>query len=332
MKSKKTLVMAAIAAAVFATPALAAYTYENEEPTGSEYYSDDDEEISIEDFGLTREDVEEFIATDSVVGIIGGETIIPGTNARIRVTDGMMIIGSIDTRRLLEFYWNNMEDTTVIGALVPADAQIMNDIRVAYIVYYNEDGYVSDDDANDIDYDKLLQDMQESTRSFSDTLEKLGYPKQELIGWAKSPSYDSDNKILRWARHFKFSYPDGTVHEALNYDVRILGRYGYVMMKAIGSMEEADSVIAKGDRISAQVSFDKGYRYQDFNTETDGVSDWTIGGLVAGAAIASKTGLLAKIGILLAKGWKLILVAIVAIGALFAKLKKGKKEDDSVNS
>ena len=335
MKEKKTLAMATIMATIMATPAAATPAdepgYGDEEQTDSDYDSED-EEVSIENFGLTQEDVEAFIATDSVVGSTEGSAIIPGANASLRISEGMRFIGASDAQKLLEFYWGNAEDTTVLGALVPADATVMNDIQLAYILYYSGNGYISDDDANDIDYDDLLKDMQETTRTYSDTLETLGYPRQELIGWAKIPSYDSDRKILRWAKHLKFTYSDGEESETLNYDVRILGRYGYVMMQAISTMEDADEVIAKGDKLSAQVNFDKDYRYQDFDEATDNVSDWTIGGLVAGAALASKTGLLAKIGLLLAKGWKLILVAVAAIGALFTKLKKGTKEDKTANN
>ena len=287
----------------------------------------EDEEVGYEDFGLTDEEVEQFFATDTVRGAVGGIATIEGAHATISVPGDMRFLDKWDAHKLLELYWGNAEDTTVLGALVPANAVIMDDIELAFILYYTEAGYVSDDDANDVDYDDLLSELQEYTRTMSDSLAALGYPRQELIGWAKDPTYDSENKVLRWARHFRFSYYDEEANEALNYDCRILCRHGYVMLQALSDMTVADSVIAKGDELSALVKFDKGYRYEDFDPDEDEVSDWTIGGLIAGTALLSKAGVFAKIGLLLAKGWKLILVAIVAIGGIIAKIRGKKKEE-----
>ena len=49
--------------------------------------------------------------------------------------------------------------------------------------------------------------------------------------------------------------------------------------------------------------------------------------LTAGGVLAAKTGLLAKIGLLLLKAWKLVLVAAVAIGALFRRIAGRGKRD-----
>ena len=287
----------------------------------------EDEEVGYEDFGLTDEEVAEFIATDTVRGAVGGIATIEGANATISLPGDMRLLDRMDAQRLLELYWGNAEDTTVLGALVPANAVIMDDIELAFILYYTEAGYVSDDD---VDYDDLLSELQEYTRNISDTLAAMGYPRQELIGWAKDPTYDSENKVLRWAKHYRFTFPDTESNEALNYDCRILGRRGYVTLQALSDYSVADSVIAKGDELSALVKFDKGYRYEDFDPDEDEVSDWTIGGLIAGTALLSKAGVFAKIGLLLAKGWILILVAFVAIGGLIAKIRCKKKEETKV--
>ena len=305
----------------------------DDEPEGDyEAYDGDaeDEEVGYEDFGLTDEEVAEFIATDTVRGDVGGIATIEGANATISLPGDMRLLDRMDAQRLLELYWGNAEDTTVLGALVPANAVVMNDVELAFILYYDEAGYVSDDDANDMDYDDLLSELQEYTRTMSDTLAAMGYPRQELIGWAKDPTYDSENKVLRWAKHYRFTFPDTESNEALNYDCRILGRRGYVTLQALSDYSVADSVIAKGDELSALVKFGKGYRYEDFDPDEDEVSDWTIGGLIAGTALLSKAGVFAKIGLLLAKGWKLILVAFVAIGGLIAKIRCKKKEETKV--
>lgn len=281
-------------------------------------YEDDDDF----DFDL-------FVATDTVKGISGKEASIgAGTHAVISVPSSMRLLSAYDTRRLLELYWNNTEDSLVLGALVPVTDTIMDDINVAYILYYDGSGHVDDDDAADIDYDSMLEDLQESTRENNAALREMGYPEQEIVGWAKEPSYDAERKVLRWAKHLRFIITDSLSSETLNYNVRVLGRHGFVEILAVADIADADAVIACGDSLSTRVSFADGYAYSDFNPVTDDVSDWTIGGLVAGGALLAKTGILAKIGLFLLKAWKVILLAIAAIGALVAKIVKGRKKGD----
>ena len=282
----------------------------------------------------SRVNIEAFVATFSVPGVLGEVGLIGGnSHVTVMVPEDMVLLDSFDARRLLELYWGNAEDTTVLGALVPAADTLLSDISVAFVFYSNEDGYVNDDDAADIDYDELLAQSKETAAQISEELQKLGFPEQSLIGWAKEPSYDSERKILRWAKHVRFKYPDGDQNDVLNYDVRILGRKGYVMLQAIADMTEADAVIAMGDRLSTLVSFDDGYTYSDYDDDTDAVSDYTIGGLVAGSALLAKTGVLAKVGLFLVKAWKLILLAGAAVvGVVFKSRSRKKGEDDGSES
>lgn len=298
-----------------------------DEPDDADYAETADEEYSDE---LTEEDIEYFIATDTIEGISGGMASIgQGNHVMIDVPASLRLIDAIDAQRLLEFYWANSEDSLVLGALVPAADTLMDDVTIAYILYYNEEGYISDDDAAEIDYDELLKQLQESAIDANEVRREMGLPEHELVGWAKDPTYDAENKVLRWAQHLRVSYDDNS-DDALNYDVRILGRYGFVTVLAVADMADADAVIAMGDDLSQRITFSEGYRYADFNPATDEVSDWTIGGLVAGTALLAKTGILAKIGLFLVKAWKLIAVAVVAIGGVVAKFfgKKKKEEND----
>ncbi len=275
-------------------------------------------------------DIDAFVSTDSVSGLSGRVGRIGGdSHACVDVPADMVLLDSIDARRLLELYWGNVEDSLVLGALVPATDTLLMDVSVAYVLYSNQDGYVKDEDAADIDYDDLLASLQEQTDAVSGEMSKLGFPEQSLVGWAKDPAYDSSRKILRWAKHIRFKYDDGQENNVLNYDVRILGRRGFVTLQAVADIADADAVIAKGDYLASLVAFDDGYGYADYDAATDAVSDYTIGGLVAGTALLAKTGVLAKIGLFLLKAWKVILLAVAAAGGIIAKLlrrKKGKEE------
>lgn len=278
-------------------------------------------------------DIEEYMATDSIVGACGEAAEIGGgSGAWIDVPTDMALIGHYDTRRLLEIYWGNPTDTLVLGALVPTADTLLPHTSVAFIVYYVPAGYVSDDDAADIDASSLLEEMRLNTQAANDTLVPLGYPKQELVGWAKEPEYDKGRKMLRWARHLRFSSHDDEtgedyVNEVINYDVRILGRRGYVELQAIASLDDAAKAIATGDRLSESVHYEDGLRYEDYDADTDAVSEWGLGGLVAGTVLA-KTGILGKIGLFLLKAWKIIAVAVVGIGAAVAKILNRRKKKD----
>ena len=73
--------------------------------------------------------------------------------------------------------------------------------------------------------------------------------------------------------------------------------------------------------------FDAGQRYADFNEDTDKTAAYGLAALVGGG-LAAKSGLLAKLALLLAKGWKLVLFAGIGLVALFGKMR-GKNKDGS---
>ena len=166
--------------------------------------------------------------------------------------------------------------------------------------------------------------MQEDTENSNEYRVSEGYETIELIGWAASPFYDSEHKKLHWAKELKFG--DSDVH-TLNYNIRILGRRGYLELNAIGGMSELPLVEESIPYILQSVSFNEGNRYADFNPSMDKVAAYGIGGLIAGKMLL-KAGLLAKLGIMLAKFWKIIALGLVALGAGLKKYFSGKKEPE----
>ena len=111
--------------------------------------------------------------------------------------------------------------------------------------------------------------------------------------------------------------------------MRILGKDGYVSVNAVVDPEYLNEAEGYGNTMIGSLHFYDGYAYSDFDPKTDRVSEWTIGGLVAGSILA-KTGLLAKIGIFLLKFWKLAVLAFFGIVAAIAKLFKRKKDEPQV--
>jgi uncharacterized membrane-anchored protein len=190
----------------------------------------------------------------------------------------------------------------------------------AFIVEYDGLGYVKDEDADKIDYTDLLKEMKEGSVKSNEERSKAGLQTMELVGWAAHPHYDKQRKLLYWAKEFKVP---GVEENTLNYDVRLLGRKGVLILQAVSSMNAIDSVNKNINTILGMVSFNAGNQYGDFNSSTDNVAAWTIGGLVAGKVLA-KVGFFA----IILKYLKLIFVAVAAAGGAIWKRIKGRRKDD----
>ncbi|MCB0685638.1 MAG: DUF2167 domain-containing protein, partial [Saprospiraceae bacterium] len=180
-----------------------------------------------------------------------------------------------------------------------------------------------DEDAEKIDYDDLLEEMKNDVVEANEYREELGYDPVELIGWASEPYYDEVNKKLHWAKELKFGEAE---QHTLNYNIRVLGRRGYLELNIIGGMDVLDDVKQNIHEILPSVEFQNGSRYSDFDPSIDKVAAYGLTGLIAGKLLA-KAGLLAKLGIVLAKFWKVIAVAIVGLGAGIKKFFSSKKEE-----
>jgi len=264
---------------------------------------------------------QEIVRTDTLYGITGNVSFNE-CHATLTVPNGFMFLDKESTQRLFVDYWGNLDEDneSELGCLVPDNAQFFYQVEVAYLISYNNCGYIKDEDANSVDYDELLETMQESEKERNSKLpeENRLYTKY----WEFAPKYLADSHVLVWAKRIA----DTEGYESVNYDMRVLGKDGLVSLMAVLSPDDSQEVKAKEMDIINSLKFDKGYAYSDFDASRDRVSDWTIGGLVAGGILA-KSGLLAKLGVLLLKGWKLIVLAVAGLGGVLFKKKKKKDEE-----
>jgi uncharacterized membrane-anchored protein len=205
--------------------------------------------------------------------------------------------------------------------LLPVETDLFGPEGWAVVISYQEDGYVSDKDAADIDYDGLLASMQEATEKANEKRQEMGYEKLSLVGWARPPHYDSEAKKLYWAKELQ---AEGAEEATLNYNVRILGRKGVLVMNAVSGMSQLPQVEKRMDQVLAFSDFKDGYRYGDYQSGVDKVAAYGLAALIGGK-IAAKAGLLAKLGGLLVAFKKIILIGLAAIGGFFTKLFKGRK-------
>lgn len=245
----------------------------------------------------------------------------------INIPNGFKYLDAEQSKRVLVDLWGNPdEEDMTMGLIMPEKYGVLSDHGYVFNIMYDEIGYVKDDDADDIDYTDLLKDMKEETREASKTRVTMGYDPIDLIGWATPPYYDKDRKILHWAKEIQFG--TDSIH-TLNYNVRVLGRKGVLVLNAIGSMEDLGIVQQDIPQVLNIVEFNDGYKYKDFDPSVDEVAAWTIGGLVAGKVLA-KVGFFAVI----AKFGKFIVIGLMAFfGAIYRRITgKKKKEDEDTDS
>ena len=269
---------------------------------------------STEEGGLTAE---QFVAS---LHFRDGEIAVPEAGAHFRLTPAFRYLEKADTRRVLEQMWGNPPDDSVLGMIVPASPGLAEDGSWAVVVTYSDDGYVSDEDAAKIDYDDLLKEMKDGVKEENAERKKNGFETVDLTGWAVPPRYDANSKKLYWAKELAF---EGQQQHTLNYDIRVLGRRGYLSLNAVSGMSELPRVQAGMQQLLPMTEFDPGARYADYDKSTDKVAAYGVAALIGGG-LAAKAGLFAKLGLLLAKFWKLALIAVVGLGAGVRKLFAGK--------
>ncbi|GAB3387695.1 DUF2167 domain-containing protein [Lysobacter fragariae] len=245
-----------------------------------------------------------------------GTVTVDGAHATLKLDPNFRYLGAADARKVLENLWGNPPDDSVLGMVVPKGAGVMADNGWAVVVTYSDDGHISDEDAAKMDYADLMKDMQAEDKEVNEARKEAGYPGLHVMGWAEPPHYDAANKKLYWAKELK---SDDSDTNTLNYDIRVLGRHGYMSMNAVARMSEMGEVKTGMQRLLPMVEFDAGSRYADFNGSTDKLAAYGIAALIGGG-IAAKSGLLAKLGLLLLGLKKLLIPLFVVVAASFKKV------------
>lgn len=240
-----------------------------------------------------------------------GSVALGDTRARVDLGSTFRYLDKADARRVLEELWGNPPDENVVGLVVPRTPSLDADDSWAVVVTQSRDGHITDEDAAEIDYTALLKDMKSGTDAENAERRKAGFGTVELVGWAVPPRYDAANKKLVWAKELQF---EGSDAPTLNYDVRVLGRDGYLSLNAVAGMRDLSKVSAGMDALVPRVSFESGARYADFDRNNDKVAAYGLAALVAGG-VAAKTGLFAKIGLLLLGLKKLLVPLVLAVAA-----------------
>ena len=255
-----------------------------------------------------------------------GKVKLKSDLATVNVSSKFYFLEPKDAETVVVKIWGNPPGgPRPLGLLYPSAEGVLGTNSWAVIIQYEEDGHVKDDDASTIDYQKMLADMKEGAREANKERVKEGYPAVELVGWAAPPRYDATTHKLYWAKELKFGDQD---ENTLNYNLRMLGRRGVLILNVVASMSQLKDVEAAAPEILAMVDFNPGESYADFRPGSDKLATYGIAALVAGG-IAAKAGLFKGLLIALLAAKKFIVLAFIALGGFIKKLFTGRKSSGS---
>lgn len=250
-----------------------------------------------------------------------GRVDIAGGKVILNVPETHYFVGKEDARRVIVDAWRNPPNAAegVEGMIFEKDGNPLLDAWGA-VVEYRQDGHVDDKDAATINYSDLLADMQKSARDENAQREKDGYETISIVGWAEPPHYDQPAHKLYWAKALQFG---GAPMQTLNYDIRVLGRDGVLVISFVSGMDALPSIRTAAPTVLAMPQFTEGWRYEDYKEGVDKKAAYGIAGLIAGGtvvALAKKAGLL---GLILAFGKKFIVLIGAGLFGLFGAIRRG---------
>jgi uncharacterized membrane-anchored protein len=251
-----------------------------------------------------------------------GSVKLPNDVATLQLGDDFYYLSPSDSERLLTQGWGNPPGHKTLGMIIPQAVSPMSRDGWGVVITYLDDGHVSDDDANKIDYTDLMNKMKKSDEEENEERKKQGYAGLHILGWAEPPYYDAATHKMYWAKELK---ADDASQNTLNYAIRVLGRKGVLELNAVAGMDQLAMIKQEMPTVLAFTNFTDGNRYTDFNASTDKVAAYGLAALVAGG-IAAKAGLFAKLGIMLLALKKFIVIGLVAVAGFFKKLFGGRSK------
>jgi len=252
-----------------------------------------------------------------------GKIDLPNGIATLDLPATFRYLDPSDSSRVLVDAWGNPPGGTTLGMIFPANTSPLSQSGWGIVITYDEDGHVNDEDADSIKYDELLKDMQSSMAQENEERKKNGYEPISIIGWAEPPSYDKTNHKLYWAKELAFG---DRQQRTLNYNIRVLGRKGVLVLNAVAGMDQISTIKAEMPTVLAVTNFKEGNSYADFNSNTDKVAAYGIAALVAGG-VAAKLGFFAKLLALLIAFKKFAIIGVVAIGVGIKKMLGMRKKE-----
>jgi len=232
---------------------------------------------------------------------------LPQSNATLRIPEEFAALTGDDARKL-DTFWNGASYARV-EAIIKSD-----DGTDALLFSYENDGYVSIDDWEQIDPKELLQSIRDGTEESNLARKENGISPIHTIGWVEEPYLDRETNTVHWVTELE---DEEGVIPFVNATALKLGRRGY---ERIVWVTDKPSFLYGDTEFSSLLSmfdYQTGDRYADYS-HGDKIASYGIAALVAtsaGAKLLKSTGLLLvlkKFGVYIFAGFSAIIYKLKA--------------------
>lgn len=243
-------------------------------------------------------------AEPNVNWVSGPGVVSLGPKAELKLKAGHAFAGAKDTQELMRVLGNSVSGHEV--GMVRPEAQ---DEDWMLVFDQHDVGYVRDDEKGSIDKNALFRSISEGTEEGNKRRKSLGISPLHVTGWFEEPHYDSTTHNLVWALRAK----DEAGSEIVNYNMRILGRSGYMSVTLVDEPARMAASKPVAEEIVRSFDYKAGSKYAEFRAG-DKVAEYGLVALIAGGAGAAavKLGLFAALWKFIAKGGKAIILLIAA--------------------
>lgn len=240
-----------------------------------------------------------------------GPAVVPvGSVAEIQLPEHFVALDQAETRRFLDLTENPQQgnEVAVVASAAEGDSWFL-------VFEYDEIGYVRDDEKDALDAEAMLESIREGTAASNEERKSRGWSTMEIVGWQEEPHYDTATNNLTWA-----IVGESDQHQTVNKLVKLLGRRGVMTATLVAGPEQFAAASATTNQLLGSYQFRAGEQYADFVEGSDSIAEIGLKGLVLGGVGAA----LIKSGVL-GKFWKVIVAAVVGLGAGMSKLLGRKK-------
>ena len=185
------------------------------------------------------------------------------------------------------------------------------------IFEFNDVGFVKDDEKDKLDADKLLASIKAGTEAANEERKKMGNAPLLIVGWEQPPKYNDQTHNLEWAIR---ATSEGRA--ILNYNTRLLGRKGVMEVVLICKPEEFSVNATPIPRSCSPITnFNPAKATRNTNPATKSPStDSARSSSAAGLWRRPSWDCSGPVILFFKKAWKLVIVALVAVAAMFKKV------------
>jgi len=243
----------------------------------------------------------------------GPSQVILLNEAILHLPENYIYIPKQQAQVYMESMGNQIDDESFQGIIMPKENSTNWFITINYI----KSGYVRDEEAKDWNADDLFKTLKEGNDEANKERAKQKMSGLDIIGWIEPPKYDTVKHRLVWSMLAKDQAATKEDDAIVNYNTYALGRNGYFKLNLVTPKTTVEKNKLYAQTILANLDFNNGNRYEDFNEKTDHIAAYGIAALVGGV-VAKKLGLLAVIGVFLLKFAK---IGVLVVAAFFGKIK-----------